>query len=184
MRDACGIRQLGPWRWGARGGPSGFFRRVVTRVQQERRRHSAHCCGSDSATPRRQGSEHSCAAVVRLGAGASSTGCGGQAGAEALVHAARLYLQRMDASRAFVKLDFANAFNSIRCDAVLEAVAKHRPDLLDFVASAYGASTLLWLGDDQQISSAEGVQQGDPLGPLLFCLAMDKPLKKAQSEFV
>ena len=90
----------------------------------------------------------------------------------------------MDASRAFVKLDFANAFNSIRRDAVLKAVAKHRPDLLDFVTSAYGAPTLLWLGDDQQISSAEGVQQGDPLGPLLFCLALDKPLKEAHSEFV
>ena len=97
------------------------------------------------------------------------------------MHTARLYLQRMDASRAFVKLDFANAFNSLRRDAVLEAVGKHRPDLLDFAASAYGAPTLLWLGDDQQISSAEGVQQGDPLGPLLFCLALDKPLKEAQS---
>jgi len=42
---------------------------------------------------------------------------------------------------------------------------------------------LLWVGEDQVIASAEGVQQGDPLGPLLFCLALDKPLKEAHCEF-
>jgi len=32
--------------------------------------------------------------------------------------------------------------------------------------------------------SAEGVQQGDPLGPLLFCMALDAPLKELQTEFI
>ena len=65
--------------------------------------------------------------------------------AEALVHAARLYLLRMDSSRAFVKLNFKNAFNSIRRDMVLQAVAEHCPELLALATSAYGGPpTKLW----------------------------------------
>jgi len=94
-----------------------------------------------------------------------------------------MYVQRMDESRAFVKLDFKNAFNSVQRAAVLEAVAEHRPDILAFTESAYGSPSQLWVGDDRIIASAEGVQQGDPLGPLLFCLALDKPLKEARCEF-
>ena len=85
----------------------------------------------------------------------------------------------MDESRAFVKLDFTNAFNSVHRAAVFEAVADHCPDLLAFTESAYGSPSHLWVGEDRVIASAEGVQQGDPLGPLLFCLALDKPLKEA-----
>jgi hypothetical protein len=110
-------------------------------------------------------------------------GVGVKGGAEALTHAARRYLLSLDEERAFVKLDFSNAFNSVRRDAVLEAVAKHQPDLLAFSIAAYGSPSQLWVGD-QHISSEEGVQQGDPLGPLLFCLALDSPLKDAQVEFI
>ena len=38
--------------------------------------------------------------------------------------------------------------------------------------------------DTFQISSEEGVQQGDPLGPLLFCLATQNLWTGLQSEFV
>jgi hypothetical protein len=120
-----------------------------------------------------------CAAVL----GPSQLGVGVKGGAEALVHSARLFVQRMDESRAFVKLDFTNAFNSVQRAAVFEAVAEHRPDLLAFTESAYGSPSHLWVGVDSVIASAEGVQQGDPLGPLLFCLALDKPLKEARCEF-
>ena len=109
-------------------------------------------------------------------------GVGTKGGCEALVHATRLFLAKMDSEKAFVKLDFANAFNSVRRDVVLEAVARHRPDLLTYVNAAYGSPSILWAGQSQ-ILSAEGVQQGDPLGPLLFCLALDGPLKEVHSEF-
>ena len=110
-------------------------------------------------------------------------GVGAKGGAEAVIHAARLYLQNMDADRAFVKVDFSNAFNSVRRDVILEAVAFHRPDLLGFATSAYGSSSQLWAGD-VCLSSSEGVQQGDPLGPLLFSLALDDTLKTTRSEFM
>ena len=43
-------------------------------------------------------------------------------GAETAVHAARKFLSCMDTEHAMVKLDFRNAFNSIRWDYMLEAV--------------------------------------------------------------
>ena len=89
----------------------------------------------------------------------------------------------MGPDQVLVKLDFINAFNSVRRDAVLEAVAQHVPELLAFTASAYGAPSLLQFGDEQ-ILSEEGVQQGDPLGPLFFSLALNGPLQDLGGKFV
>ena len=45
------------------------------------------------------------------------------------------------------------------------------PTLHSFVHSAYSSSSShFWV--DRTIQSAKGVQQGDPLGPLLFCLSI------------
>ena len=110
-------------------------------------------------------------------------GVGVRGGAEAAIHAARHYLETKSDDRAFVKLDFTNAFNSIRRDCVLEAVARDFPDLLPYVLAAYGSPSILWMGD-RALSSEEGVQQGDPLGPLLFCLTIQPLLKGCGCEFV
>ena len=55
-------------------------------------------------------------------------------------------------------------------------------ELFTFVHSAYEQPSLLFCGD-HIVESAEGVQQGDPLGPLLFCLAIQPLVLKLQSEF-
>ena len=54
-------------------------------------------------------------------------GYGVKKGAEATVHAAKLYLHSLDPSNAILKLDFKNAFNSIRSDKMLEAVQRLAP---------------------------------------------------------
>ena len=96
-------------------------------------------------------------------------GVGG--GSEAAVHAARIYLRYLGPGKAVVKLDFRNAFNTIHRDKMLSAVLEHAPCLHPFLHSAYSTpSSLFW--NDKIIQSAEGVQQGDPLGPLLFCLCI------------
>src|SRR6267154_3688522 len=115
-------------------------------------------------------------APLQLGVGISG-------GAEALVHAARRYLDSKSSDRAFVKLDFTNAFNSLRRDAMLEAVVSNCPDLLPLASSAYGSPSHLWLGD-RLLASEEGVQQGDPLGPLLFCLTIQPLLSDSKCELV
>ena len=67
--------------------------------------------------------------------------------------------------------NFTNAFNSVRRDSIFEAVENNLPELKPYVQSAYAnASTLFYSGGE--IQSEEGVQQGDPLGPVLFCMAV------------
>ena len=110
------------------------------------------------------------------------TGFGVPGGVEAAVHACRVYLNHLTPEKAILKVDFENAFNSIRRDKILGAVERHIPDLLPFVHSAYSSpSNLQW--DDVQVPSAEGIQQGDPIGPLLFCITIHDLVSSLQSEF-
>ena len=66
-------------------------------------------------------------------------------------------------------------------DKMLNAVRSLVPELTAFVHSAYGeTSTLFW--GQQTLSSREGVQQGDPLGPLLFCLTIHELCSRPESD--
>ena len=55
------------------------------------------------------------------------------------------------------------------------------PELLPLVLSAYGAPSCLLFGQEI-IQSSEGVQQGDPLGPLLFCLTIHNMVEQLCSQ--
>eukprot|EP00731_Ephydatia_muelleri_P021279 Em0013g1006a len=107
-------------------------------------------------------------------------GYGVSKGAEAAVHAARFYFKNIGSNKVFLKLDFRNAFNSIRRDRMLEAVHHLAPSIYSFVHSVYSSSSLFW--SDKIILSSEGVQQGDPLGPLLFCLTIHHMCSRLKSE--
>ena len=110
-------------------------------------------------------------------------GFGVKGGAEAAVHAARQYLHSLPPDMLLLKLDFSNAFNSIRRDKMLLAVKKLVPELYPLVHSAYSSPSSLFWGD-KIILSAEGVQQGDPLGPLLFCLTLHNLISELTSELI
>ena len=94
-------------------------------------------------------------------------------GCEAAVHATRLYLRNLQPGHVILKLDFKNAFNCIHCDKVLQAVSDLVPELVPFVYSAYSEPSSIFWGENSLLSF-EGVQQGDPLGPLLFYLTIYK----------
>jgi hypothetical protein len=108
-------------------------------------------------------------------------GFGTKGGAEAIVHVVRKYVtSRSSSPRVLVKLDFKNAFNSIFRDNMLEQVRCHAPELYPFLHQCYRDPTYLTYGMDT-IFSDSGCQQGDPLGPLLFCLAIQPVIKHLTS---
>ena len=105
-------------------------------------------------------------------------GFGLSKGAEGAAHAARRFLSAHMAANGetiLLKIDFTNAFNSLRRDRLLEQVKMTFPELYNLVHAAYGDSSILQ-------SASEGVQQGDPLGVLLFCLAIHPLVEPMSSE--
>jgi len=110
-------------------------------------------------------------------------GFGIAVGAEAVVRTARRYVDNLTPGQVLVKIDFKNAFNTLRRDSILEAVAKYFPELLAFAQSTIGQESVLQFGDFV-LQSSEGAQQGDPLGPLYFCLTFKELLESLLSELV
>ena len=64
---------------------------------------------------------------------------------------------------------------------MLIAVKDSIPELFRFVHSVYAQTSSLFCRD-QVVESSEGVQQGNPLGPLLFCLTIHPMVEKLRSE--
>ena len=80
-----------------------------------------------------------------------------------------------------VKLDFTNAFNSLHRYDMLSAVHSRIPKIYTHCHSAYSQSSILFHGP-YTVSSQERPQQGDPVGPLLFCNSIQPMLSSLESE--
>src|SRR5579872_5386502 len=116
-----------------------------------------------------------CLRAIQLGVGVSG-------GCEAAVHSARQFVMDMPTGSSLVKLDFSNAFNCLSRTKMVESVHSLIPEIYSFCSSAYSQPTFLKYGD-KIIYSREGVQQGDPLGPLLFSLTIQPLLSELTSSF-
>lgn len=112
--------------------------------------------------------------------GPRQLGVGISGGCEAAIHSARRFLLSSQTDNVLVKLDFSNAFNCIRRDAMLQAVFDQIPELYRYCHLAYSSSSFLKFGSFTMLSE-EGVQQGDPLGPLCFCLTVHPLLSSLRS---
>ncbi|KAL0207621.1 hypothetical protein P9112_012249 [Eukaryota sp. TZLM1-RC] len=79
-------------------------------------------------------------------------------------------------------LDFKNAFNSVKPEAIFEVIKSDFPELSSFFYHFYGKESDLIYNSFGLKSSSE-VKQGDPLGPLLFCLAIHKALNIIKQKY-
>ncbi|KAL0208631.1 hypothetical protein P9112_011218 [Eukaryota sp. TZLM1-RC] len=78
-----------------------------------------------------------------------------------------------------MSLDFSTAFNSLSRCSIHGALLKYMPELIPYFQSTYSTNSNLHFGNFI-LSSSSGVNQGDPLGPLLFCLAIHPILLQIQ----
>ena len=150
----------------ALGKKSGGIRPIA--VGYTWRRLAAKCANSYAVT-----SVSSYLSPIQLGAGIPG-------GCEAAVHATRRFVESMPADHCVVKLDFTNAFNCLNRTRMLTEVSKRIPELYNFCHLAYSSPSSLKFGK-WSIESQEGVQQGDPLGPMLFCLTIHPLLSSLSS---
>ena len=111
-------------------------------------------------------------------------GVGVKGGAEAITHY-RLrfritkYILISSSSSGNLQIDFCNAFNSIKRSEIMKTVSSSMPSIAAFTNSCYSQHSQLFY-DKFVVSSESGIQQGDPLGPLLFSLTLWPILEKIQ----
>ena len=110
-------------------------------------------------------------------------------GAEQVLHVIRTH-HSLHPRHALIRLDCRNAFNCVSRTAFLRAVLDD-PDLRElfpFIAQFYLPQGALHTTTDigtvfSTLRSVSGTQQGDPLGPFLFALAIHAGVKRVLSNF-
>jgi hypothetical protein len=114
-------------------------------------------------------------------------GVGVPEGSEAMGHAVHSALDA-EADSVVVQADFANAFNSISCAALVAAVSQRQPQRLPLVMRLYGQHSNLWvvgahrpLPNTPPVRSPKDGRQVDPLGPLLFALTIQSAPERADA---
>ena len=117
-------------------------------------------------------------------------GVGTRGGVEPMVWAIRNDIVQhggQDQDLGVLAVDFTNAFNSVSRSVMDSMVREHAPSIWTFAKLLYGAPSLLFVrdgNDNRVIESCEGTRQGDPLGPLLFSLALRPLLERLIAEGV
>ncbi|GJX23469.1 putative reverse transcriptase domain-containing protein [Tanacetum coccineum] len=111
-------------------------------------------------------------------------GVGVSGGGEAILHAVnRLIEDRSDdIGLSMLLVDFKNAFNLVDREAMLQEVRIRCPAISRWVEFCYSKPARLYYGE-HTLWSHQGVQQGDPLGPLLFALVLHPLICKIKDSF-
>nr|GEZ95283.1 hypothetical protein [Tanacetum cinerariifolium] len=105
-------------------------------------------------------------------------------GGEAILHAVnRLIKDRGDGvSLLMLLVDFINAFNLVDREVMLQEVRTRCLAISRWVEFCYSTPTISYYGE-HTLRSYQGVQQGDPFGPLLFSLVLHPLVSKIRDSF-
>ena len=110
---------------------------------------------------------------------------GESAGAELLAHTAKALIEA-DPSLVLVKLDARNAFCTISRSECLAAFSEMLPELVPFVELFCNRTSqyAFWdaTGHCHRLRATDGVDQGDPMAPLLFACGMRSRLRRLESQ--
>ena len=113
-------------------------------------------------------------------------GVGVPGGCKSAVHASRSLIESrassLDQPIIAVKLDVKNAYNLICDDRMLGVCLRCTPSVYPIVYSAYAEQSSL-LSPGNFLESQTGVQQDDPLDPLLFAPGVDDIANSITSPF-
>ena len=87
-----------------------------------------------------------------------------------------------DQRTGLLQIDLKNAFNSVFRAAVLRQVEKQAPEMFQWAKWSLGSKNLL-VCQEETLYGVRGVQQGSPLGPLFFSLALQEVLVEMRPLF-
>lgn len=102
---------------------------------------------------------------------------------EGILHSANalLELKGSQDTMTMLLIDFTNAFNVVSRTVLIKEVRDKCPSISKWVEFCYARPAKLYY-NEFTLASAQGVQQGDPLGPLVFSLALHPLVCKIASQ--
>eukprot|EP01091_Cochliopodium_minus_P008654 TRINITY_DN1999_c0_g1_i12.p1 TRINITY_DN1999_c0_g1~~TRINITY_DN1999_c0_g1_i12.p1 ORF type:complete len:1018 (+),score=208.55 TRINITY_DN1999_c0_g1_i12:231-3056(+) len=105
-------------------------------------------------------------------------------GGEKIIHIAQSIVAKNGNQKGLsvLKIDLKNAFNSVDRNVMFKEVRSKLPRMSRYVEYCYGNHSYKFV-EDRLIISQTGVDQGDPLGPVLFSLVLNRVIKKIDGEF-
>ena len=107
-----------------------------------------------------------------------------EGGGEAILHAVNRFIEDRGGEEGLSMLlvDFKNAFNLVDREVMLQEVRLRCPAISRWVEFCYSSPARLYYRE-HTLWSHQGVQQGDPLGPLLFALVLHPLICKIRDSF-